>query len=71
MGVLSTGEMGVDLQRSDGYVEVTGANGGHLVGSQTSGAVFGCMGNAAIVADGPAVDCLLFGDVPKDRKSVV
>lgn len=64
MGVLSTGEMGVDLQRSYGYIEVMGADSGHLVGSQTSGAVFGCMGNTAIIADGPAVDCLLSGDVP-------
>ncbi|KAF3944737.1 hypothetical protein CMV_028821 [Castanea mollissima] len=64
MGVPSTSEMGVDLKRSDGYVEVMGANGGHLVDSQTSGAVFGCMGNTAIVADGPVVDCLFSGDVP-------
>lgn len=54
----------MDLQRSNGYVEVTGADSGHLVGSQTSGAVFGCMGHIAIVADGPAVDCLFSGDVP-------
>ncbi|KAF3960115.1 hypothetical protein CMV_015143 [Castanea mollissima] len=64
MGVPSTNEMGVDLKRTDGYVEVMGADGGHLVGSQISGAVFGCIGNAAIVADGPAANCLFSGDVP-------
>ena len=64
MGVPSTDEIGVDLLRSDGYVEVTGDDDGHLVGSQTSGVVFGCMGNTAIVTDFPAVDCLFSGDVP-------
>ena len=61
MGVLSTGEMGVNLLR---YVEVTGADGGHLVGTQTSGAMFGCMGSAVIVTDCPTVDCLLSRDIP-------
>nr|POF10387.1 hypothetical protein CFP56_61455 [Quercus suber] len=56
--------MGVDLKWSDGYVEVIGADSGLLMGSQTSGAVFGCMGNATIVADDPAMDCLFSGDVP-------
>nr|POE88956.1 hypothetical protein CFP56_61170 [Quercus suber] len=48
MGVPSTDEIGVDILRSDGYVDMTGADSG----------------NTAIVADGPIVDCLFFGDVP-------
>lgn len=58
-----SGEMGEVLPRSDGYGDEVATVGSLLVGSKSSEAKVGCLGDTMMVADSPAKDFPNFGAV--------